>query len=201
MAKTEISLKNVAIPAKTVIIRDLNDASIPTATTTIASDTNSFDSIKWSFDLYDAVSNDEILIVIDGVELTKEESLQWLKEGLFSIRIASSVSTTDATPTEIGKIDTLADNSTHLIEVNISCKDQTNVKYGVWSILLAVTKFSGVVLIRQVDTNTHKSSSGLNASSVSFSVNGGDIDIDVVGIAATNIQWNSNYEVLIKSTN
>jgi hypothetical protein len=80
MAKTIISLKNIAIPAKTVIIRDLNDAKILTASTNLVSDTNSYDSIKWSTDLYDAVFNDEILVVVDGVDLTKADSLIYLQD-------------------------------------------------------------------------------------------------------------------------
>jgi hypothetical protein len=46
MAKTAISLKNVAIPAETVIIRDLTDCSITTATTVLVSDTNTYATIK-----------------------------------------------------------------------------------------------------------------------------------------------------------
>lgn len=80
MAKTIISLKNIAIPAKTIIIRDLNDVAIQTATILEVSDTNSYDSIKWSTDLYNAVNNDEILVVIDGVEQDKNYSLAYLRD-------------------------------------------------------------------------------------------------------------------------
>ena len=79
MAKTTISLKNIAIPAKTVIIRDLTDVAIPTATTLLVSDNNSYDIIAWSQDLYDAIIADEIFIVIDGVDQSKADSLVFMQ--------------------------------------------------------------------------------------------------------------------------
>lgn len=115
--------------------------------------------------------------------------------------ISSSVATTNATQTEIDKIDTLTDNTVHFIEVKATCKSDDDLKYGTWNFVLNVTKFNGTVVIRNEDTVHHHSASGLSANSISFAVNSGDIDIDVTGIVATNIQWDCKYEIKITSTN
>ena len=51
--------------------------------------------------------------------------------------------------------------------------------------------------IREENADVDKTSSGLNANSVSFTVNSGDIDIDVTGINATTIDWESAYEIIL----
>lgn len=80
MAQTIISLTNIAVPAKTVIIRDLSDCAIPTASTVDVSDTNLYAEIKWSRDLYTAIVNDEIFININGVDLSKVDSLAYMAD-------------------------------------------------------------------------------------------------------------------------
>jgi hypothetical protein len=46
MAKTIISLKNIAVPSKIVVIRDLNNAAVNPSSTLEISDTNSYSNIK-----------------------------------------------------------------------------------------------------------------------------------------------------------
>lgn len=114
-----------------------------------------------------------------------------------SSRITATVSTTNATPTELDKIDTLTDNTTNIVEVYVKAYQSGAAQYGVWKRTLTVTKVSGTPTIRQVNSDVDKTSSGLNANSISFTVNGGDIDLDVTGIAATTINWESAYEIIL----
>ena len=78
MPKTKIELKNIV--GYTVIINDLNDAVILAGATLEVSDTNSFDAIKWSTDLYNAINNDEIFVVVDTVVQTKANSLAYTQD-------------------------------------------------------------------------------------------------------------------------
>jgi hypothetical protein len=114
-----------------------------------------------------------------------------------SSRITSSVTTTGNTPTELEKIDTLTDNTTNIVEVYVKAYESGAAEYGVWKRTLTVTKVSGTVVIREENADVDKTSSGLNANSISFTVNGGDIDLDVTGIAATTIDWESAYEIIL----
>lgn len=115
--------------------------------------------------------------------------------------INSSVATTNNTVTEIDKIENLTDNSTHLIEVRLTCKSDDDTRYGTWFNILNITKFNGIVNIRNADSMHHSSSTGLKANDLTFTVNSGDVDIDVSGIVATNIQWDCQYIIKIISTN
>ena len=115
--------------------------------------------------------------------------------------INSSVVTTNSTTTTIDTIDTLTDNSTHLIEVRLSCKSDDDTEYGTWYEILNVTKFNGTTTIRNVDTIHHYSSVGLKSNDVSFAVTIGNLNIEVTGITATNIQWDCQYIIKIISTN
>lgn len=112
-------------------------------------------------------------------------------------RVTGSTQTTGSTPTELDKIDILQDNATNLIEVYVKAYSTGGSQWGVWKRTLTVTKTSGTVTIREENADVDKTSSGLNANSVSFSVNGGDIDIDVTGINATTIDWESAYEIIL----
>lgn len=137
-----------------------------------------------------------------GDNVTLKTALQQLETALETgSTVSSSVATIDATPTEIDKIDTLTDNSTHLIEVKLTAKSDDDLEYGIWSFNLNVTKFNGTPIVRVADSVTHDSSAGLSVGSVTFTVNTGDIDIDVTGIVATNIQWDCQYEIILTSTN
>jgi hypothetical protein len=114
-----------------------------------------------------------------------------------SSRIESSVTTTGNTPTELEKINTLTDNATNIIEVYVKAYESGAAEYGVWKRTLTVTKVSGTVVIREENADVDKTSAGLNANSINFTVNGGDIDLDVTGIAATTINWESAYEIIL----
>jgi hypothetical protein len=114
-----------------------------------------------------------------------------------SSRTTGSTQTTNATPAEVDKIDTIPDNATSIIEVYVKAYESGAAEYGVWKRTLTVTKVSGTVVIREENADVDKTSSGLNANSISFAVNSGDIDIDVTGIAATTIDWVSAYEIII----
>lgn len=156
-------------------------------------------NVLTSWKMRDAVKGQDI-IVVDTVNdrvsiLPPYQALGFIGEKL------SAVATTDATPTEIDKISDLTDNNTHLIEVKLTCKSDDDLKYGIWYVILTVTKFNGTVTIQTEDTISHSSAAGLNTNSVTYSVNGGDVDIDVTGIMATNIQWDCQYVITLKSTN
>lgn len=118
-----------------------------------------------------------------------------------SSRTTSSVATTNATTTELEKIDDLTAEAHHYIEVSVTCKSDDDVYYGVWKRSLSVSLFNGTCTIRKINSDFDDTSSGLNANSVSFTVNSTDIDIDVTGDVARNIQWDSSYEIITKSTN
>jgi hypothetical protein len=81
MAKTKIEIKNIV--GYNVIIRDLNDSNVLAGATLEVSDTNSYDAIKWSTDLNNAINNDEIFIVIDNIVQTKDNSLVYMQAASF----------------------------------------------------------------------------------------------------------------------
>jgi hypothetical protein len=112
-------------------------------------------------------------------------------------RTTSSVQTTDATPTELEKIDTLTDNAMNIVEVYVKAYVASAAQWGVWKRTLAVHKVSGTVTIEEINADVDKTSSGLNALSIDFAVNGGDIDLDVTGITSTTIDWESAYEIIL----
>jgi hypothetical protein len=114
-----------------------------------------------------------------------------------SSRIVSSATTTNTTATELEKIDTITDNTTSIIKVYVKAYQSGGSQWGVWTRTLTVTKTSGTVTVQEVNADVDKTSIGLKANDVTFTVNGGDIDIDVTGIAATTITWNSAYEIIL----
>lgn len=114
-----------------------------------------------------------------------------------SSRITGSTQTTGSTLTELDKIDTIPDNGTSIIEVYVKAYQSGGTNWGVWKRTLTVTKVSGTVTIREENADVDKTSAGLNANSISFAVNSGDIDLDVTGINATTINWESAYEIIL----
>ena len=116
--------------------------------------------------------------------------------------ITSTVSTTNATQTELEKIDTLTDNSYHIISLYVTALQQTThaIRAG-WSVKLHVTKSGGTVTIDMEDVISHSNVGALGASDLIFAVNAGDIDVDVTGIAATNLKWDSSYKIEEITTN
>jgi hypothetical protein len=132
-----------------------------------------------------------------NVTITTGDTVVISASGGGSSRIENNVATSDATPTELDKIDTIPVNATSIIEVYIKAYESGAAQYGVWKRTLTVTKVSDVVVIREENADVDKTSSGLNANSINFTVNGADIDIDVTGIAATTIKWESAYEIIL----
>ncbi len=115
--------------------------------------------------------------------------------------IPGSVATTDGSTVELDKIDTILNDATSHIIVHVSCKSDDDARYGTWTDQLTISKNSGTVTIRKHLNITHHSSAQLKANDLTYTANGGDIDIDVSGIAATNIQWDSRYEIVVNSRN
>ncbi len=114
-----------------------------------------------------------------------------------SSRTTGSTQTTDATPAEVDKIDTIVNNATNIIEVYVKAYSASAAQWGIWKRTLTVTSVAGTVVIREENADVDKTSSGLNANSINFTINGSDIDIDVTGIAATTIDWSSAYEIIL----
>jgi hypothetical protein len=52
-----------------------------------------------------------------------------------------------------------------------------------------------VIHIENADVD--KTSAGLSANSIDFIVNGGNVDIQVTGIGATTIDWETAYEIIL----
>lgn len=112
-------------------------------------------------------------------------------------RVAGSVTTTGSTAVTIQTISGITDNATSIIEVYVKAYQASATNWGVWARTLTVTKVGGVVTIREKNADVDKQSSGLNANSLSFTESGGNILIQVTGIAATTINWNSSYEIIL----
>lgn len=113
-----------------------------------------------------------------------------------SSRTTGSTQTTNATPTTIATIATTT-NATNLIEVYVKAYQTSATNYGVWKRTLTVTNVSGTPTIQLVNSDVTKTSSGLKATSVTFSVSGSNILVQVTGIDATTIDWNSAYEKIL----
>jgi len=159
-------------------------------------------NIANSWRLRDDVKGQDIIVVDTNNDIVTLKS-PYKGIGFDSI-YHSTVLTTDATPTEIDKIDTLTDESMHLVEVKLSAKSDDNFSFATWIVALSVHVIAGVATVNQVDVVSHFSGPNLSSGSVTFTANGGDVDIDVTGITpglGANITWNAQYEIIIKATN
>ena len=114
-----------------------------------------------------------------------------------TFRPSGSTTTTNASLTTVQTITGITDNSTSMIEVNVKAYQASATNWGIWKRTLTVTKVSGTVTIQEENADVDKQSSGLSANSVSFSVSSGDILVQVTGIAATTINWNSSYDIVL----
>lgn len=113
------------------------------------------------------------------------------------IRITNTATTTNATITTIATINTIPDNATSYIEVFVKAYQTSATNWGIWKRTLTVTKVSGTVTIQEENADVDKQSSGLSATSVSFSGSSGDVLVRVTGIAATTIDWKSAHEIIL----
>jgi len=116
--------------------------------------------------------------------------------------LTGTVSTVDGAVTLIDVIETLTDDSAHLIEVSVSAEQDANTKGGVWIKTLYVTKRGGTVVV-QNETSTYSADDtpNLNAGSVTFAVSGGDVNINVSGAGGANYKWDSTYKIRQLTTN
>jgi len=171
------------------------DSRLPVGTNNqlLMSDNATSTGLKWGSDILtstiSATSISATTYYGDGSNLTGVSG--------GSSKVTGSTQTTNATPVEVDKINTLTDNATNIVEVYIKAYESAAAEWGVWKRTLTVTSVSGTVVIREENADVDKTSSGLNANSINFTVNGGDIDIDVTGIAATTIDWESAYQIII----
>ena len=138
-----------------------------------------------------------VFIILSVVSQSQTTNIDSLYQELNS---SQSDSSKIYTYSELEKIDTLTTDSRHVIEVFITCNSTTSAEWGVWKRTLVVGDNGGTVTIDHENADVDKTSSGLSCDSIDFTVNGGDIDIDVTGIAATTINWNSTYEIITKSS-
>lgn len=101
--------------------------------------------------------------------------------------------TTNATQTTIQTISSIPTNSTTFVEVYVKAYQSSATNWGVWKRTLAITRVAGAPTIQFTNSDMDRSSSGLNANSLTFTVSGNDILVRVTGIAATTITWTSKY--------
>lgn len=118
-----------------------------------------------------------------------------------SSRVTGTLETTGATQTTLSTINTLTSSSTHVIEAFITAKGSANIQYGSWKRTLVVNYFGGVVTIPHENADLDYQTTGFTTSPIGFSVSGTNVLIQVTGITSTNIQWNSTYDIVTKSTN
>ena len=114
-----------------------------------------------------------------------------------TFRPSGSTTTTGSSITTLQTITGINDNATSMIEVNVKAYQSGGTNWGIWKRTLTVTKTSGTVTIQEENADVDKQSSGLNANSLSFTVSSGDILVRVTGIAATTINWNSSYDIVL----
>jgi hypothetical protein len=131
------------------------------------------------FEFRTLVAGTNVTITSGATELTINSTAT----GGGGSRITGSTQTTNATPTEVDKIDTLIDNATNIIEVYIKAYESAAAEYGVWKRTLTVTSVAGTVVIREENADVDKTSAGLNANSINF--------------GATTIDWESAYEIIL----
>jgi hypothetical protein len=118
-----------------------------------------------------------------------------------SSRVTGSLATTDNTEQTLLTINTLTAESTHVIEVFITTKDSNDIEYGSWKRTLVVNLFNGTVTIPHENADLDIQTSNFTTTPILFSISGTSVLIRVIGINATNLQWNSTYDIVTKSTN
>lgn len=115
-------------------------------------------------------------------------------------RVTGSVTTTNDTTTNVDIIDTITTDTTNIIEVFVTARETgSNSEWGIWRRTLSVTNFGGTASVRQVSADMDSQSTNLSPTSVGFSVNVSNVEINVTGIAATTIDWDSKYEIISTS--
>jgi hypothetical protein len=122
--------------------------------------------------------------------------------GDVSTRVYATVNTSNAAVTVVDTIDTLTDDTSHLINVTVTFERDTNVSGGVWDISLWVTRRAAVTVIESSQVNFQDDDAvGIAPNDVTFNVVGDDVTISVVGNVAENFKWDSSYEIVNQTTN
>lgn len=117
-----------------------------------------------------------------------------------SSRTSNSIETTTSGTTTIGQIDTLTNNSTHFIDFYLSAKSTGTSEWGVWKRSIVVTTSGSTPTIQHENADVDKTSENLSSTSLDFVVSGSNININVIGVDSTEIQWDSAHEIIVKST-
>ena len=117
-----------------------------------------------------------------------------------SSRISVSGTTTTNGLTNIGQITGLTSDSTHLIESFVTAKASGTTAWGTWKKTLNVTTAGNTPTVRFVNSDFDYFSSNLSATSVTFVVSGSNINIGVSGATNNTVQWDSKYEIIVKSS-
>jgi hypothetical protein len=120
--------------------------------------------------------------------------------GTSSSRIAGAVATTTSGNTTLSQISGLTADSTHFIEAFVTAKSSGTTAWATYKRTLSVTTAGTTPTIRFTNSDFDYFSNNLSATTVNFAVSGTNININVSGVTATDIQWNSAYEIITKST-
>jgi len=125
-----------------------------------------------------------------------------VSEGNHTHTLVGTVNTTDATVTIVDLIDTLTDDSAHMVDITVTAIQDDNTTFGIWVKRLFITKVGGVVTIENITSIYFQDNTpNFNSNSVTFTVNVGDVEAKVQGAAATNYKWTSSYEIKLKVSN
>ena len=109
--------------------------------------------------------------------------------------IPITTTTTDDVATDIYDI-AIPDNSLTIIKAYVSAYNAEPICGG-WERTIYVTRISGVTSILKTISDSNAETSGLDASSVSFDVNGNNqLRVRVTGISDKTIAWRLKYEII-----
>ena len=112
--------------------------------------------------------------------------------GVVGESLTATTTTTDATESLLTTL-SISTGSTSYRSINISAYGVDGV-YGVWERKIIIYN-SGTTEIKFVSSTVDYQEGGLEPTSVDFSVNGTNVDVDVTGLAATNILWNIKSDI------
>lgn len=113
--------------------------------------------------------------------------------GTYGLKTASAT-TTNATPTPVGSIATLTDN-TMLVKVYIVGDTSTNTSVA-YEKTARVVNSAGVVTILTITSDYTSESGALAAASATIVASGVNISAQVTGVAATTIDWKVTFVII-----
>jgi hypothetical protein len=106
----------------------------------------------------------------------------------------ASATTSNATPTSIGSIATIADN-TMLLKVYIVGDTSTNTSV-TYEKTARVVNSAGTVTISTISSDYTSEASALAAASATIVASGANVSAQVTGIAATTIDWKVTFVII-----